>query len=76
MIAASAPSHASMQTAQLLLAPNDFDAGRQAVTEPGGDDEPDTVVTAVLVADADHHVRHRRSTSSVRKWVAHEMQGS
>ena len=41
--------------------------------------EGGAVVTTKAVADADHHaalVAHRLVTSSRRKWVAQEMQGS
>ena len=42
-----------------------------------GDGQPDTVVAAEAVADADHNVdAHRRSMVSVRKCAEHEMQGS
>ena len=46
--------------------------------EPLRDGDPDCVVSAEGVADPDHHAArgHARSTSSVRKCVAHEMQGS
>ena len=45
-----------------------------AAADPARDLEPDPVVATPLVAEADHG--HARSTSSSRKWVAQEMQGS
>ena len=64
------------EPAGLLFAFDDVDARRHATAEPRRDRQPGAVVAAVLVADADHHMRHRRSTSSVRKCVAQEMHGS
>jgi len=63
---------------RLVRALGQLDPVRQPAAEPLGDREPGAVVAAVRVADADDHATaaHRRSTSSVRKCVAHEMHGS
>ena len=64
---------------RLLLARNDSHAERHPIAHACGDGQTGAVVTAVGVADGYHDApvtRHRRWTSSVRKCVAHEMQGS
>ena len=73
--AASAPSHASISAARLLVA-------RRTSTPPAraaalGDREPDAVVAAQRVADADHDAcAHRARPRRSRKCVAQEMHGS
>jgi hypothetical protein len=65
------------QLAGLAVTDGDSDIGLQLQLGKAGDDGgPDTIVTAVLVADTDHRGLHRCSTVSSRKWVEHEMHGS
>ena len=62
------------QRGRLTLALEQLDAGRQRPLQATCDLQPGGIVAAPAVSDADDF--QRRSTSSFRKCVAHEMHGS
>src|SRR4249920_408428 len=76
------PLPGPQQPERLPLVLAELDPGRRLARRPSPAHhlQAGRIVVAQLVADADHeHPRHGvypRSTVSVRKWVAQEMQGS
>ena len=64
------------QVDRLARVLDDAQGGEARVAQAPRDHEPRRVVAAPLVSDADHERGQARSTSSFRKWVAQEMQGS
>jgi hypothetical protein len=56
------------QPGGLAVHGHELHAGRCQVTQPCDDCRPGTVVTAELVADADHHGRVAARALKVRRW--------
>ena len=68
----SSPAQASSSLRRLVVA---LEHGRTRGAQPVCDERADGVVAAVAAAEARGRL-HARSISSLRKWVAQEMQGS
>ena len=75
-IAVSQSSHDGEERDGLALALDEAHAGRQRPVQQARHLESHRVIAAERVPDSDDADRHSRSTSSVRKCVAHEMHGS